>query len=81
MSVSPTVRTSVRHKDGILAHKNVLELLQTWNLEPRHNSQNQDKVKSHGWLDTITRMVTHHPKDGHPPTKIYQKEEYNRLGI
>ena len=28
-------------------------------------------------------MVTHHPKDGHPPSKIeiYQNEMYYRLGI
>ena len=26
-------------------------------------------------------MVTHHPKDGHPPFKIYQKEVYYRLEI
>ena len=26
-------------------------------------------------------MVTHHPKDGHPPSKINQKEEYYRLEI
>ena len=26
-------------------------------------------------------MVTHHSKDGHPPSKIYQKEEYYRLEI
>ena len=25
--------------------------------------------------------VTHHPKDGHPPSKIYQKDVYTRLGI
>ena len=30
---------------------------------------------------TITRMVTHHPEDGHPPSKIFQKEVYYRLGI
>ena len=28
---------------------------------------------------TTKLTVTHHPKDGHPPSKIYQKEE--RLGI
>ena len=26
-------------------------------------------------------MVTHHPKDGHPPFKIYQKDLYYRLEI
>ena len=26
-------------------------------------------------------MVTHYSKDGHPPSKIYQKEEYYRLEI
>ena len=28
-------------------------------------------------------MVNHHPKDGHPPSKIeiYQKEEYYKLEI
>ena len=26
-------------------------------------------------------MVPHHPKDGHPSFKIYQKEEYYKLGI
>ena len=29
----------------------------------------------------ISRMVTNHPKDGHPQSKIYQREVYNRLGI
>ena len=28
-------------------------------------------MKYHGWSATITGMVTHHPKDGHPPSKIY----------
>ena len=26
-------------------------------------------------------MVNHHPEDGHPPSKIYQKELYYRLEI
>ena len=36
-----------------------------------------------GWSATILRMVTHHSKDGHPPSKIkiYQNEVYFRLGI
>ena len=40
-------------------------------------------MKYNGWSATITRMVTHHPKDGHPPSKIkiYQNEMYYRLGI
>ena len=33
------------------------------------------------WSPTNPRMVTHHPKDGHPPFKIYQKEVYYRLEI
>ena len=58
-------------------------VLQAWNLASRLNSQNQDQVKYHGWSATIPRMVTHHPKDGHPPSKIkiYQTEVYYRLGI
>ena len=38
-------------------------------------------MKWHGWSATIPRMVTHHSKEGHPPFKIYQKEEYYRLEI
>ena len=38
-------------------------------------------MKCDGWSATIPRMVTHHSKDGHPPSKIYQKEEYYRLEI
>ena len=38
-------------------------------------------MKCHGWSVTILRMVTHHAKDGHQPSKIYQKEEYYRLEI
>ena len=33
------------------------------------------------WPATIPGMVTHHPKDGHPPSKIYQKEVFYRLTI
>merc|ERR1711867_59076 len=33
------------------------------------------------WSPTNPRMVTNHPKDGHPPFKIYQKEVYYRLEI
>ena len=29
----------------------------------------------------IARVVTHHPKGGHPPSKIYQKELCYRLEI
>ena len=36
---------------------------------------------SQGWSPTIPRMVTHNSKDGHPPSKIFQKEEYYRLEI
>ena len=56
-------------------------VLQTWTLAHIHYSQNQDQVKCHGWSATIPRMVTHHPKDGRPPSKINQKELYYRLGI
>ena len=38
-------------------------------------------MKCHGWSATILRMVTHHSKDGHPPSKIYPMEEYYRLEI
>ena len=38
-------------------------------------------MKYHGWSATILRMVTHHSKDGHPPSKIYKKEEYYTLEI
>ena len=38
-------------------------------------------MRCHGWSATIPRMVTHHPKDGHPPFKIYQKDLYYRLEI
>ena len=37
--------------------------------------------QSPGWSPTILRMVTHHSKDDHPPSKIYQKEVYYRLEI
>ena len=37
--------------------------------------------QSPGWSPTIPRMVTHQSKDGHLPSKIYQKEEYYGLGI
>ena len=30
---------------------------------------------------TANLTVSHHPKDGHPLSKIYRKEVYNRLGI
>ena len=36
-------------------------------------------MNCHGWL--FPRMVTRHPKDGHPPSKTYQKEVYYRLEI
>ena len=41
------------------------------------------QLPSPGWSVTITRMVNHHPKDGHPPSKIkiYQKEEQYRHEI
>ena len=32
-------------------------------------------------ISPISRMVTNHPKDGHPPSQIYQREVYYRLGI
>ena len=32
-------------------------------------------------VSSIPRVVTHHPKDGHSPSKIYQMEVYYRLGI
>ena len=35
----------------------------------------------YGWSATIPIMVTHHPMDGYPPSKIYQKEAYYGLGI
>ena len=36
---------------------------------------------SQGWSPTALRMATHHPKDGHPPSKIYPKDVYYRHGI
>ena len=33
------------------------------------------------WSPTNPRMVTHYPKEGHPPFKIYHKEVYYRLEI
>ena len=56
-------------------------VVQAKTLAPRLNSQNEDQVKCHGWPATIPRMVTHHPEEGHPQSKIYQKELYNRHGI
>ena len=51
-------------------HQNLPErsVLQTWNLEHRLNSQNQDLT--HPPCDghpsrTISRLLTHHPKDSH----------------
>ena len=35
----------------------------------------------HGWSVTIIRMITQHPKNGHPPSKIYHKEVYYSLWI
>ena len=50
-------------------HQNLPEnVLQTWKLATRLNSQNYDQVRCHGWSTTIPRMVTHQPKDGHPPS-------------
>ena len=56
-------------------------VLQTLNLAHNIDSQNQDQVNCHGWSATIPRMVTHHPKDVRPPSKINQKELYYTLGI
>ena len=64
-------------KDG---HPPGGSVLQTWNLEPRLNSQNQDQVTTamdglvrqdpqppfKGWSPNIKTIVTHLPKDGHP---------------
>ena len=35
-----------------------------------------DQPPSRGWSSPILRMVSHHPKDGPPPSKIYQKKLY-----
>ena len=37
------------------------------NLVHKHNSQNKDQAKCHGWSATFPRMVTIHFKDGHHP--------------
>ena len=46
-------------KDGHPPEENILE---TWNLTLKLNPQNKDQVTT-GWSPTITRMVTHQPKD------------------
>ena len=32
-------------------------------------------------VSPISRKVTNHPKDDHPPSQIYQREVYYRLEI
>ena len=64
-------------------HQNLPErsTLQTWDLEHRLNSQNQDLTHnpwdghppSQGWSPNIPWNVTHHPKDGHPPCPGWSK--------
>ena len=45
-------------------------LLQTWNLAQRLNSQNLNKgYNYHSWSAIIPWMVSHHPKDSPSPSK------------
>ena len=71
---SPTISRMVTNqpKDG---HPPEGSVVQTWNLALKFNSQNKSQVStsmdghlpSLGWSPTNPRMVTHQPKDGHPP--------------
>ena len=38
-------------------------------------------MKCNGWSATVPKMVTHHPKEGNPPYKFYEKEVYYGLGF
>ena len=70
------------HPPAKIYLKEVYYRLEILHLDFTHNIKTRCPGNNcHGWSVTITRVVIHHPKDGHPPSKIHQKELYYRLGI
>ena len=74
------------HQPSKIYHKEVYYRLWIWHIDLTHKIKTRWSVMdgqppSPGWSATIQRMVTHHPMDGHPPSKIYQKEVCYRLEI
>ena len=46
--------------------KEVYYRLRIWHLDLTHKTKTRPDDNLYGWSPTIPRMVTHHPKDGHP---------------